>query len=91
MANYPGSETERRFSRDKLCGVVEEIFVSTGMSRDDANEIANSLVAADQRGIRSHGTLRGGRGILPVRLLVPAFRRRYAKAAAHSYSGREFR
>lgn len=58
MANYPGSETERRFSRHKLCDVVEEIFVATGMSRDDANEIADSLVAADQRGIHSHGTLR---------------------------------
>jgi LDH2 family malate/lactate/ureidoglycolate dehydrogenase len=58
MANYPGSETERRFSRHKLCDVVEEIFVATGMSRNDANEIADSLVAADQRGIHSHGTLR---------------------------------
>ena len=58
MANYPGSETERRFSPHKLCGVVEEIFVATGMSRGDANEIANSLVSADQRGIHSHGTLR---------------------------------
>ena len=58
MANYPGSETERRFSRHELRVVVEEIFVATGMSRDDANEIADSLVAADQRGIHSHGTLR---------------------------------
>jgi LDH2 family malate/lactate/ureidoglycolate dehydrogenase len=58
MANYPGSETERRFSWDKLRGLVDEIFVATGMSQDDANEIADSLVAADQRGIHSHGTLR---------------------------------
>jgi LDH2 family malate/lactate/ureidoglycolate dehydrogenase len=58
MANYPGWETERRFSPDQISRVVEEIFVATGMSRDDANEIAESLVAADQRGIHSHGTLR---------------------------------
>jgi LDH2 family malate/lactate/ureidoglycolate dehydrogenase len=58
MAIYPGAETERRFSPDQLSGAVQEIFVAAGMSPDDSRELADSLVAADQRGIHSHGTLR---------------------------------
>ena len=58
MAIYPGADTERRFSPDELSGAVQEIFIAAGMSPDDARELAESLVAADQRGIHSHGTLR---------------------------------
>lgn len=58
MANYPGWETERRFAASQLLKVVQEIFVAAGMSSEDANEISESLVAADMRGIFSHGTLR---------------------------------
>jgi LDH2 family malate/lactate/ureidoglycolate dehydrogenase len=58
MANYPGWETERRFAAKQLSKVVREILVAAGMSSEDANEIAGSLVAADLRGIFSHGTLR---------------------------------
>ena len=58
MAIYPGAETERRFSPDRLSGAVQEIFIAAGMSSADARELAESLIAADQRGIHSHGTLR---------------------------------
>ena len=58
MANYPGWETERRFAPSHLSNVVRDIFAAAGVSSDDASEIAQSLVAADQRGIFSHGTLR---------------------------------
>jgi LDH2 family malate/lactate/ureidoglycolate dehydrogenase len=58
MAHYPGWETERRFAPDTLVRLIAAIFVAVGMSPDDAGELADSLVASDQRGIHSHGTLR---------------------------------
>ena len=58
MAQYPGSEHERRFSPDRLIADVQAIFEAAGMDRTDAFELADSLVASDRRGIHSHGTLR---------------------------------
>jgi LDH2 family malate/lactate/ureidoglycolate dehydrogenase len=58
MAVYPGSERERRFSHADLLRVVGAVFEATGMAPADAIQVADSLVAADRRGIHSHGTLR---------------------------------
>ncbi|MBX6321813.1 MAG: Ldh family oxidoreductase [Rhodospirillaceae bacterium] len=58
MAHYPGSENERRIEPGALRACVEAIFRACGMGRDDAALLAGALVAADQRGIHSHGTLR---------------------------------
>src|SRR5437899_2298922 len=58
MARYPGSENERRIVPDELRRAAAGIFVACGMDEADANLLAGALVAADQRGIHSHGTLR---------------------------------
>lgn len=58
MAQYPGSETERRMMPDALVAFVEAIFRGCGMGSRDANLLAAALVNADQRGTHSHGTLR---------------------------------
>jgi len=58
MANYPGSDSERRFAPDELRATVNAIFMACGMDDNDAAILAAALVAADQRGIHSHGTLR---------------------------------
>jgi LDH2 family malate/lactate/ureidoglycolate dehydrogenase len=58
MAQYPGSETEQRVMPAVLQRAVEVIFRACGMAETDAHLLAASLVAADQRGIHSHGTLR---------------------------------
>jgi LDH2 family malate/lactate/ureidoglycolate dehydrogenase len=58
MAEYPGSETERRISADALHAVVGAIFEPCGMSSEDATLRAETLVVADLRGVHSHGVLR---------------------------------
>lgn len=58
MAQYPGSDAERRIKPDALIAVVEAIFHACGMDPPDASLLAAALVDADQRGIHSHGTLR---------------------------------
>lgn len=58
MAQYPGSESERRIMPDVLVKAVEAIFRGCGMAASDAHLLAAALVNADQRGIHSHGTLR---------------------------------
>lgn len=58
MALYPGAETERRFAADALAAAASAVFRGTGMSDADADIVAGSLVAADRRGIHSHGLLR---------------------------------
>ncbi|WP_162918739.1 Ldh family oxidoreductase [Taklimakanibacter deserti] len=58
MAEYPGSETETRVMPGELAGVVAAIFQACKMDEADAALLAGALVAADQRGIHSHGTLR---------------------------------
>ena len=58
MAQYPGSENERRIMPSELRQAAAAIFAACGMGEADADLLAGALVAADQRGIHSHGTLR---------------------------------
>ena len=58
MAEYPGSEHERRVPAADLADGVARIFEAAGMGPADAALLADSLVHADLRGIHSHGTLR---------------------------------
>jgi LDH2 family malate/lactate/ureidoglycolate dehydrogenase len=58
MAEYPGSDKERRIMPSELEDAVAAIFGRCGMDEVDARLLAHSLVKADQRGIHSHGTLR---------------------------------
>ncbi len=60
MAEYPGSELERRIAPAELLRVVTTIFRACAMEEADAALLAATLVNADQRGIHSHGTLRVG-------------------------------
>jgi LDH2 family malate/lactate/ureidoglycolate dehydrogenase len=58
MARYPGTEGELRVPPGRLRSAVAAVFRACGMSAGDADLLAGSLVAADQRGIHSHGVLR---------------------------------
>lgn len=58
MARYPQSEKERRIDAGGLRQWVTRIFAGCGMAEEDATLLADSLVAADVRGIHSHGVLR---------------------------------
>lgn len=58
MVGYPGAGTERRVSADLLTQTCAGIFRACGMSAEDADLLADSLVAADLRGVHSHGVLR---------------------------------
>ncbi len=58
MAGYPGIEQERRVSAEALESLVRDIFQRCEMSREDAGLLAETLVAADLRGVHSHGVLR---------------------------------
>ena len=58
MAEYPGSDQERRIPPAVLTGDVARIFAACGMAEADAALLAGSLAEADRRGIHSHGTLR---------------------------------
>jgi LDH2 family malate/lactate/ureidoglycolate dehydrogenase len=58
MPGYPGSEDERQIPASDLQTVVEAIFARCGMSAADAALLAGSLIAADLRGVHSHGVLR---------------------------------
>ena len=58
MAEYPGSETERRIEPAELRTIVTRIFRACGMDDADSDLLARALVNADQRGIHSHGVLR---------------------------------
>ncbi|MGE3830066.1 MAG: Ldh family oxidoreductase [Parvibaculaceae bacterium] len=58
MAEYPGTENERRVAPAMLRASVTRIFEACGMNLHDAGLLADALAAADQRGIHSHGTLR---------------------------------
>ena len=44
--------------QDKLEGICAEIFIALGIPGDEARDSAEILVAADARGINSHGTAR---------------------------------
>lgn len=58
MALYPGEENELRFEADALRRDVSQLFVACGMTKGDADIVADTLVHADLRGIHSHGVLR---------------------------------
>lgn len=58
MAQYPGSERERKIGKEELTSLITFIFAACGMRVEDARLLSDSLVAADLRGIHSHGTLR---------------------------------
>ncbi len=58
MAEYPGTENERRFAYPALVDAVAAIFAGCGMSGADARLLADSLATADLRGIHSHGVMR---------------------------------
>lgn len=58
MAEYPGTEHERRFAFPTLVDAVAAIFAGCGMSDEDARLLADSLATADLRGIHSHGVMR---------------------------------
>jgi LDH2 family malate/lactate/ureidoglycolate dehydrogenase len=58
MARYPGTEDEPRVAPERLRAAVGVVFGACGMSAEDADLLAGSLVAADRRGIHSHGVLR---------------------------------
>jgi LDH2 family malate/lactate/ureidoglycolate dehydrogenase len=52
------AETDERVHAGELQSLVRAIFERRGMSADDATLLADSLVAADLRGVNSHGVLR---------------------------------
>lgn len=58
MSRYPGAENEKRIAPDRLHAAVQAIFEACGMKRADAALLAETLVAADLRGVHSHGVLR---------------------------------
>ncbi len=58
MSAYPKTEHERRISPSELQARVQDLFERCGMGGNDAQLLADSLVAADVRGIHSHGVLR---------------------------------
>ena len=58
MSAYPGSERERRVSHETLTDSVASIFRACGMASADAGLLAETLAAADLRGVHSHGTMR---------------------------------
>lgn len=55
---YPVSEKDRRIRAEDLRGFVAKIWTLCGMSAADAGLLADTLVAADLRGVHSHGVLR---------------------------------
>lgn len=58
MSGYPATEKERRVPAAALEAHVTAIFIACGMSARDAGLVARSLVAADLRGVHSHGVIR---------------------------------
>lgn len=58
MSWYPGAEREQRVSAGTLREFVNGLFERCGMEAADAALVADSLVAADERGVHSHGVLR---------------------------------
>jgi LDH2 family malate/lactate/ureidoglycolate dehydrogenase len=58
MAIYPDKETDLRVSHNDLRRAVGAVFRACGMNPDDADLLTDTLVAADLRGIHSHGVIR---------------------------------
>lgn len=57
-AGYPAVEGERRVPAETLRAFCQAVFQRVGMNEADATLLADSLVAADLRGVHSHGVLR---------------------------------
>ena len=58
VESAPLPEGTVRRHPDHLGGFVRSVFTALGTSEDDANLVADVLVSADLRGIRSHGLAR---------------------------------
>src|SRR3954468_21307673 len=58
MPGYPAAGTEKRVAAGALRVLVTSIFRRCAMEEADAALLADSLVAADLRGVHSHGVLR---------------------------------
>jgi LDH2 family malate/lactate/ureidoglycolate dehydrogenase len=58
MPAYPATEGERRVQAQDLRSLVTAVFQRCEMNEADAALLADSLVAADLRGVHSHGVLR---------------------------------
>ena len=58
MPTYPATDHETRVPHDALQQLVATIFQRCGMRDADAALLADSLVAADLRGVHSHGVIR---------------------------------
>jgi LDH2 family malate/lactate/ureidoglycolate dehydrogenase len=58
VESAPLPEGTVRKSPDELRGFVRSVFVALGTSERDADLVADVLVTADMRGIRSHGVAR---------------------------------
>lgn len=58
MSGYPTSENDRRVDSADLLEFVQAVFAHCGMEPADAGLLADSLTAADLRGVHSHGVLR---------------------------------
>ena len=51
-------ESEQRVTAEELLAIVRAVFECCGMSSQDADRLADSLVRADLGGVHSHGVLR---------------------------------
>jgi len=58
MAFYPETDNDIRVDPVALTAVCGDIFRAAGMSAEDAQLLAETLVASDRRGVHSHGVLR---------------------------------
>ncbi len=58
MSAYPGTEREQRIDAGALTAFLARVFAACGMRPDDARLVGKTLVAADARGVHSHGVLR---------------------------------
>ena len=58
---------------DKLKGFVSDVFVKLNVTKEDADIIADVLVAADRRGIHSHGVARLRRYVKGIKdgIMIP--------------------
>lgn len=58
MSSYPVSDQEQRVIAEELRALLTQIWRRCGMAGGDAALLADTLVAADLRGVHSHGVLR---------------------------------
>ncbi len=58
MSGYPTTADDRRVDSERLGAYVQSIFEHCEMDVSNARLLANSLLAADLRGVHSHGVMR---------------------------------